>query len=355
LIKRNTIIMLLVVAFYPIFVTTALPDVFDTPFGTETLSRFIVPFEFHGNANTHWTVMESTRWEIFRPVYSLSVLADYTLWGTKAHLYHRTDMLLSWLCYTMVFFLLKRRFGLLTAVLTVVFWAVHPVQPMSMERIIGRSDRLVTLFTVASLLSYDLSFTRIEHQYKLHLLTVFFTILAALSKDTGVFYALVLPGWSIFARGVSLKETIISHKKLWLGLTALGILFVLLRYMAGFSASIDADQLNLGLNYFYGLSAFIMTGFPLPAGWIPGPVVVCVLAIAVTGAVILCRKSPGSSRFGAFAFSIFIFPFPFYWFQDTVLWGFWIWISLAFAGFTNLVFERFVSKTGITPRIIFFS
>ncbi|RKZ02355.1 hypothetical protein DRQ21_08960 [Candidatus Fermentibacteria bacterium] len=354
MIKRNTIIILLVVAFYPIFVTTALPSIFNTPFGAETVTRFIVPFEFHGNANINWAVMESTRWDIFRPVYSLSVLADYTLWGTNAHLYHLTDMLLSWLCYTMVFFLLKRRFGLLTAVLTVVLWAVHPAQPMSMERIIGRSDRLVTIFTVASLLSYDFSFSQIRHQHKLHLLTVFFTILAALSKDTGVFYALVLPGWSVLARGISLKETIISHKKLWLELTALGILFVLLRYLAGFSASIDAGQLNLGLNYFYGLSAFIMSGFPFPVEWIPDPVVVCVLAIATTGAVIFCKKSPGSSRFGAFAFSIFIFPFPFYWFQHTVLWGFWIWISLAFAGFANLVFKKFISRAGVTLQILFF-
>ncbi len=107
MIKRNTLLTLLVIVFYPVFVSGVLTDVFNTPFGPETVTRFIIPFQFQENASISWTVMESTEWDIFRPVYSLSVLSDYALWNTNARMYHITDLLLSWLCYILVFFLLK--------------------------------------------------------------------------------------------------------------------------------------------------------------------------------------------------------------------------------------------------------
>lgn len=296
--------------------------------------------------------MESTQWGIFRPVYSLSVLSDYLLWGTDARMYHITDLLLSWLCYTLVFFLLKRQFGFVTAALAVLFWAVHPAQPMSLLKILGRSDRLVTLFSVAALYSYDLSFVEKANKKYLYLLTLLFIILAVLSKDTGIFYALILPGWSILAKGRSIKETVLSQRFLWLGLIVLGILFVSLRHLAGFSVAIDAGELNTGYSYFMGLAILILKGLPLPHGLILNPIAVCSFFSMVVVAAVFWRKCPRSVRFAAFAFGVFIFPFPFYWIQDTILWGFWIWASLALAGSTVFIFNKVIKQRNMTVKIL---
>lgn len=352
MIKRNTLFALLVIAFYPLFVGGVLSDVFNTPFGPETVTRFIIPFQFQGNANIAWTVMESTQWDIFRPVYSLSVLSDYVLWGTNARMYHITDLLLSWLCYTLVFFLLKRQFGFMTAALTVLFWAVHPAQPMSLLKILGRNDRLVTLFSVAALYTYDSSFGEKTHRRFLYLLTLLFVILAVLSKDTGIFYALILPGWSILAKGRSIKETVFFDRFLWLGLVVLGTLFVSLRHLAEFSITIDAGELNLGFKYFQGLAILILKGLPLPHGLTLNPIAVCSFSLMVVVTAVLWRKCPKPVRFAVFAFGVFIFPFPFFWTQNTFLWGFWIWASLALAGSTVFIFNKVIKQRNMTVRIL---
>lgn len=355
MIKRSTFLTFLVLVFYPLFITIIIPCVFRVPFDTETIGRFIIPFQFQGNANIPWAVMESTQWEIFRPVYSLSFLSDYALWGTDNRMYHMTDLILSWLCYCMVFFLLKRRFGFFTAALTVCLWTVHPSQPMSLLKMFGRNDRLVTLFTVAALLTYDMSLIKNERRKFLFTLTLFFVILATLSKDTGIFYALLLPAWSILGRERSVKETVRSDHLLWSGLLLLAVLFIVLRSIVGFGISIDSEGINFGYSYLLGLSILIQMGIPLISDWNLDPYVVCIISTVVVGIIVFCRKCPGTMRFGAFAFSVFIFPFPFYWVQETYLWGYWLWASLALAGGVAYLFDKYIKHWDITAKLLFFT
>ncbi|MCD4775830.1 MAG: hypothetical protein K8S15_07235 [Candidatus Aegiribacteria sp.] len=355
MIKRHIFLILLVLMFYPLFVTTIIPDVLRTPFDTETIGRFIIPFQFQGNDNIPWAVTESVQWDIFRPIYCLSILSDYVLWDTDARMYHVTDLLLSWVCYCLAFFLLKRQFGFLTAAIAVCLWTVHPSQCMSLLKIYGRNDRLVTLFTIAALFTYDMSFIKNEHRKLLFTLTLLFVILSTLSKDTGIFYCLLLPAWSILVKKRSIKETVKSDRMLWSGLLFLIVMFVVLRSIADFSIAIDSDGLNLGLNYFRLQSILIQMGFPLPPVWNLNPFAVCAITALAVITAVFSRKCPGAIRFGAFSFSIFIFPFPFFWIQDSFLWGFWLWISLAMAGSAVYLFDKYVKNRNIVFKLLTFS
>lgn len=353
MIRRNAVLTFIVLVFYPIFIVGVTPEIFRTPFDSETISRFIIPFHFHENANIPWAIMESAQWDIFRPVYSLSVLSDYVLWGTNARMYHVSDLILSWACYILVFLLLKRQFGFLTAAIAVCLWTVHPAQPMSLLKVFGRNDRLVTLFTVAALSTYDVSIRANTHRKLLFCLTLLFVVLATLSKDTGIFYSLLLlPAWSILARKRPIREIVTSDRLLWLSLFLLAVLFAVMRHLAGFSISIDSEGLNLGLRYFQGLSALILTGIPLISTLNLNPVAVCVISITAAGTIVFCRKCPGATRFGTFAFCVFIFPFPFFWIQGTFLWGFCLWISLALAGCATYIFDKYIRHRGNTYKLL---
>ena len=353
MIKRSTVFTFIVLIFYPLFIVGTIPEIFRTPFDTETISCFIIPFHFQENANIPWAVMESTKWDIFRPVYSLSVLFDYVLWGTNARMYHVTDLILSWTCYILAFFLLKRQFGFLTAAIAVCLWAVHPAQPMSLLNIYGRNDRLVTLFTVAALSTYDISISKNVRRKSLFTLTLLFTVLAVLSKDTGIFYSLLLlPAWSFLVRKDSIRKIITSDHFLWLGLFLLAVLFVVLRHLAGFSASIDSEGINLGFRYFQGLSRLILMSLPIPSGWSPGTTAVCMVSAVATGATVFCRKCPKAMRFGALAFSVFIFPFPFFWIQESFLWGCSLWMSLWATGCAVFLYGKYIKPRGKKASLV---
>lgn len=341
--KRVNIAIFAVLIFYPLFVWFFLRNSITTPFDSETLSRFIIPFRFSGSANVPWAIMESTQWDIFRPIYSLSVLADYVLWGTNSVGYHATDVVLSWISYGIAFFLLKRRFGLPTATLAILLWALHPAQPCSLCKIFARNDRLVTLFTISALSSYDLSIDRV-HQRKLFFsFTLILIIMAVTSKETGIFYTLLLPFWSILVRKRTLRETVHSDLFLWMGVFFTGVLFILLRSLAGFNASIDAGGFTTGLSYLRNLAWLIEAGLPIPSAIHQAPLTTCLVTGAIISFAVLCRKCPEAVRFGALAISVFAVPFPFFWVQKSFLWGCTLWGSLAVASVLIQLYNR--SKT----------
>ncbi|PIE53641.1 hypothetical protein CSA37_00305 [Candidatus Fermentibacteria bacterium] len=348
--KPGNIVAAAVIFFYPLFIILAFFSIFQLPFSSETVTRFITPFEFQGHANLSWAFMESTKWDIFRPVYSLSVLLDYKLWGTDSGMYHVTDLLLSWICYTVCFLLLRRRFGLLTASLAVLLWAAHPAQPLSLYKILGRNDRLVTLFTVTALYLYDLYLQNGKRRFLFYGLTLCSVVLAGLSKDTGIFYSLLLPLWSILAAKRTLRETIRSDLPLWTGIGTLSALFFLLRAKAGFEITADSPELCTGMAYVEGFSRLVRMSLPLKDHLFVPPLATFSIAAAVLAAAVFVRKLPDAIRFGAAGAAIFIFPFPFFWVQDTFMWGFTMWAALIPASILGAFF--ITARNRIVGRLI---
>lgn len=331
-------ITLLVLLAYPAIILVFMSDVFSVPFDTETVTRFITPFTFQGHDRVGWAVIESAQWDIFRPVYSLSILLDHTMWGTNAVMYHFSDLLLSWICYTAVFFLLKRRFGLFVASAAVLLWALGPAQAMSLYKIFGRNDRLVNMFTILALLLYD-RYCDSSHRKRAVLLgaTVLSIVLAALSKETGIYYSILLPVWGLVVLRRRLPELLRSDAVLWIIIAFLGAAFFLLRHLAGFQLSIDSEGFVSAADYIRGMSCLILMGIPLQARFAINPYLVCGAVAAAVAATAFVRKFPDSARFGALAFTAVILPLPILWIESSFLWGFSLWASLWAVGFFSMV------------------
>jgi hypothetical protein len=347
--KKKYIIALVIIA-YPAIVLFFMPDVFNLPFDTETVTRFITPFTFQGHDTIGWAVMESTQWDIFRPVYSLSILLDHTMWGTDPLMYHISDLILSWICYAAAFFLLKRRFGLFIASAAVLLWALGPAQAMSLYRIFGRNDRLVNMFIVLALLLYD-RYSDSSGRKRVILLgaTVFSVILATLSKETGIYYAVLIPLWGLVVLKRRIPELLRSDLLLWIILVILGAAFFLLRHLAGFQLAIDSEGFVSAADYFRGMSSLILMGIPFHARFTFNPLLVCGLTAAAVSATVLIRRFPDSSRFGALAFAVVILPLSILWIESSFLWGFSLWVSLWAAGLISMAAEPVWSrmKTGL--------
>jgi tetratricopeptide (TPR) repeat protein len=91
----------------------------------------------------------------YRPLTTVSYLADFSLWGLQPFGYHLTNVLLHAACSVMVGMLLVRlRFGWLPAVSAGLFFAVHPIHSESVAWIAGRTDLVAFFFCGLAFLSY---------------------------------------------------------------------------------------------------------------------------------------------------------------------------------------------------------
>jgi tetratricopeptide (TPR) repeat protein len=104
--------------------------------------------------NYWWPSMAS---DLYRPITTLTYLANYTLMGNGARVaaYHWVNFSLHWANAWLVLILLcrltgRRRLALLAAAL----FAVHPVNVESVTNIVGRADLLATLAILAGGLCY---------------------------------------------------------------------------------------------------------------------------------------------------------------------------------------------------------
>lgn len=126
--------------------------------------------------------------EYYRPLQSLSYALDYSVWGLKPIGYRLTNILIhsfnSWLVFFIIFLIFKNR---MAAVLTSIFFCVHPMQVCLITFIAGRSNLLETLFMLLSLVSF-IFYMRNRKKYCYAVSIVFFV--AALFSREG---ALLLP------------------------------------------------------------------------------------------------------------------------------------------------------------------
>lgn len=334
--KKKYITLLVLVA-YPAIVLLFMPDVFKVPFDTETVTRFITPFTFQGQDRVEWAVLESTQWDIFRPVYSLSILLDHTMWGSNPFMYHFSDLFLSWICYAIAFILLKRRFGLFIASAAVLLWALGAAQALSIYRIFGRNDRLVNLFSILALLIYDRYCDSSGRKRAVLLwVTVLSVILATLSKETGIYYSILIPMWGLVVLRRRISELLRSDALLWIILAILGVAFFVLRHLAGFQLAIDSEGFVSASDYIRGMASLILMGIPFQAKLALNSFAVCGLTAAAVAATALIKRFPDSSRFGALAFTAVILPLPILWIECSFLWGFSLWVSLWAAGLISM-------------------
>ncbi len=167
-----------------------------------------------------WNISEPANY--WRPVFSLSLALDYSLWGLNPLGFHLTNILLHAISTALLFSLGRKLHGTTSAVCAALLFALHPIQAHAVSVISTRADLLAVVFTLISLQAF---FSR---------RTVPFTImlmLALLSKET----SMVLPIALLFAGLVIKREK--PDLRLILAFAILGI-YLLIRLSLGFSFSL---------------------------------------------------------------------------------------------------------------------
>ncbi len=128
-------------------------------------------------------------WNSYRPLQSLTYMIDYSLWKLDPRGYHITNIFLHISAALGIYWLINIIFGKnLLALLTGIFFVIHPVHIEAVTYISGRSDSLALLFTLLSFILYLKSppSKRVGSKYALLLLSY---SLALLSRES----SLILP------------------------------------------------------------------------------------------------------------------------------------------------------------------
>ena len=89
----------------------------------------------------------------YRPLTTVSYLADYTLWGLRPFGYHLTNVGLHALCTILVaLILLRLRWPPMATAVAALLFAIHPIHTENVAWIAGRTDLLAFFFCALTLL-----------------------------------------------------------------------------------------------------------------------------------------------------------------------------------------------------------
>lgn len=127
----------------------------------------------------------------YRPVQTITFMADYSLWQYNPKGYHLTNIILHITAALLVFWLsLILLKSTLPAFCVAALFVTHPIHTEAVTYISGRSDPLAAIF----LLLAFISFIKCNHKFKIisYIATLFFYSLALLSREYCFIFALIL-------------------------------------------------------------------------------------------------------------------------------------------------------------------
>jgi protein O-mannosyl-transferase len=231
--KRNLYILIAIVSFAVYYNSLNNSFVFDdesvvqTNPSIQTLSN--IPKFFTADEGFHKVIGK-----YYRPLVSTLYAVDYAIWGLDPYGFHLTNVLIHVIsCLLLLAILLKLfgdyKFGLLSALIGALIFAVHPVHTEAVSWISGRTDSLVTLFFFASFLMY-INFTEDESRKKWLYLSLMFYVLGLLSKEMIVTMSVFILLYDFVYRKKNveyLKQNIAAYAYF----TAITLIFVLVRYL----------------------------------------------------------------------------------------------------------------------------
>jgi Flp pilus assembly protein TadD len=119
----------------------------------------------------------------WRPVFSISLALDYSLWGLNPFGFHLTNILLHAINVALLFSLGQKLQNTTCAVFASLLFALHPIQAQAVNVISIRADLLAALFTLLSFHAF-LAGRTIPFAVAL--------MVALLSKETSMFFPVVL-------------------------------------------------------------------------------------------------------------------------------------------------------------------
>lgn len=170
--------------------------------------------------------------QIYRPLVSLSFMADFALWRLNPLGYHLTNTFLHVLNSVLVYFLVRRYVSPTTALMGSVLFASHPIHTEAVTYISGRGDLIMSFFLLSGTLLFLQSERRRSWLLYVASLPLFFFSL--LSKETAVIFPLLLITADLTAHPISSQREIPRRLGRQIGpLLILGIYFVLRRSFVG--------------------------------------------------------------------------------------------------------------------------
>ncbi len=188
--------------------------------------------------------------DYWRPVFSLSLALDYSLWGLNPFGFHLTNIILHAINAVLLYSLGNKLQGRTCAVFASLLYALHPIQAHTVNVISTRGDLLAALF---ALLSVGAFLSRRTNLF------VPWMVLALLSKEVSVVLPLVFIVGSIILQR---EKPDLRHL---LGFAILGVYFAT-RLSLGFSFSLpvlifsyDASTTHRILLVFKVLGLYILS------------------------------------------------------------------------------------------------
>ncbi len=185
-----------------------------------------------------WNVWE--RHNYWRPIFSISLALDYSLWGLNPLGFHLTNMLLHAANTALLYLLVTRLRNAQAGTMAALLFAIHPIQAHAVNVISVRADLLAALFALLGFMAF---FSRRR------LLLACMLVLALLSKEISVF----LP--FLFFAGFLIERQKPDSRHV-LAVAILG-LYLLIRWSLGFSFSLPESIFS----YHAALSARLLLGF----------------------------------------------------------------------------------------------
>lgn len=185
------------------------------------------------DAGNIWAV--TNYWSYWRPVFSISLALDYSLWGLNPFGFHLTNILLH-VINTVLLYLLGKKLQNSTSagLFASLLFALHPIQAHAVNVVATRGDLLAALFSLISLHAF---FSKRTIPFAIALM------LALLSKETSIVFPLAaLFAWIIIPTDRQDLRLILAFVILGLYLVArlsLGFSFSLLPLVFSYDASWD--------------------------------------------------------------------------------------------------------------------
>jgi len=148
----------------------------------------------------------------YRPILVASFIVDYHIWKLDPFGYHLTNLLLHIITTLMVFLLLRKLFlNDLVALFGSLIFTLHPIQTESVGWIAGRNDILLGLFIVSMMFFYISGRRRSGPGKSDFILSLIFFMMAIFTKESAVFYLLLLPTYDILLHSTpDLKDKFFS-------------------------------------------------------------------------------------------------------------------------------------------------
>ena len=198
----------------------------------------------------------------FRPVVSLTLFLDYTIWGLNSIGYHLTNLSFHAICAFFIYRILSQLLNPLqlplrqiqfTALIAALFFIILPSHVEAVTWISARSDLVATCLCLPSF-SFYLSSKNNQHKYNL-ILSYFLFLLALLSKESVVIYPAMIFSYEIYhysTQDNSDKQLIKNILLFPLIYTSLFPIYLLLRYL-GLGQLIGGYGTGVHLQYSSGI------------------------------------------------------------------------------------------------------